>query len=55
MLTKAQIREIALANGFKLKKQMPSGEEDLNPYVYEFAYELLNRKEKQEMKDDPKQ
>ena len=30
------IKEIALANGFKLKKQ-PDGSDDLNPYVYEFA------------------
>lgn len=35
-----QIREIALANGFKLKEQ-PSGEMDLNPYVYEFARALV--------------
>jgi len=31
-----QIKELALANGFKLKTQ-PDGTEDLNPYVYEFA------------------
>ena len=35
-MTNEQIREIALANGFKLKEQ-PNGEMDLNPYVYEFA------------------
>ena len=39
-MTKAQIRELALANGFKLKKQ-PNGSRDLNPYVYYFAYSLL--------------
>ncbi|MGP4715325.1 hypothetical protein ACTXGL_01620 [Psychrobacter sp. T6-6] len=32
-MTNGQIKEIALANGFKLKEQ-PSGEMDLNPYVY---------------------
>ena len=41
-MTKSQIREIALANGFKLKKQ-PDGSEDLNPYVYEFADKLINQ------------
>lgn len=35
-MTNEWIKEIALANGFKLKEQ-PSGEIDLNPYVYEFA------------------
>ncbi len=30
------IKEIALANGFKLNKQ-PDGSDDLKPYVYEFA------------------
>ena len=39
-MTKSQIRELALANGFKLKKQ-PDGSMDLNPYVYYFAYSLL--------------
>lgn len=39
-MTNDQIKEIALANGFKLKEQ-PSGEMDLNPYVYEFAKNLL--------------
>jgi hypothetical protein len=34
-----QIKELALANGFKLKTQ-PDGTEDLNPYVYEFAKAL---------------
>ena len=40
-MTNDQIKEIALANGFKLKEQ-PSGEMDLNPYVYEFARKLLS-------------
>lgn len=35
-MTNDQIKEIALANGFKLKEQ-PNGEMDLNPYVYDFA------------------
>lgn len=39
-MTSDQIKEIALANGFKLKEQ-PSGEMDLNPYVYEFARALV--------------
>lgn len=34
-----RIKEIALANGFKLKEQ-PNGEMDLNPYVYDFAIKL---------------
>lgn len=34
-----QIKELALATGFKLKIQ-PDGSEDLNPYVYEFAEAL---------------
>ncbi len=33
ILTKAEIREICLANGFKTKPQ-PDGSDDLNPYVY---------------------
>ena len=37
-----QIRKIALDNGFKLKRQ-PNGEEDLNPYVYDFARALLSQ------------
>lgn len=37
-----EIREIALANGFKLKQQM-NGEMDLNPYVYDFARALIQR------------
>ena len=39
-MTNDQIKEIALANGFKLKEQ-PNGEMDLNPYVYEFARALV--------------
>lgn len=35
------IRIIALQYGFKLKEQ-PSGENDLNPYVYSFARKLIN-------------
>lgn len=34
MLNKETIKEIALANGFKLKEQA-DGEMDLNPYVYD--------------------
>ena len=40
-MTNDQIKEIALANGFKLKEQ-PSGEMDLNPYVYDFARALID-------------
>lgn len=39
-ITDEQIKALALANGFKLKEQ-PNGTTDLNPYVYEFARELL--------------
>jgi hypothetical protein len=35
-----QVKELVLANGFKLKTQ-PHGSEDLNPYVYEFAEALM--------------
>lgn len=38
-MNKQQIKELALANGFKLKGQ-PDGTFDLNPYVYEFASAL---------------
>lgn len=38
-MTNDQIKELALANGFKLKEQ-PDGNMDLNPYVYEFAQKL---------------
>lgn len=36
MLDKETIKQIALANGFKLKEQA-DGRMDLNPYVYEFT------------------
>ena len=39
-ITNDQIKELALANGFKLKEQ-PDGTMDLNPYVYEFARALV--------------
>lgn len=39
-MTNDQIKEIALANGFKLKEQ-PDGTQDLNPYVYDFSRDLL--------------
>ena len=35
-MTNDEIKELALAIGFKLKEQ-PDGNMDLNPYVYEFA------------------
>lgn len=37
---KEKIRELALANGFKLKLQA-DGTMDLNPYVYDFAEALI--------------
>lgn len=37
---KERVRELALQYGFKLKEQH-DGTEDLNPYVYEFAYALI--------------
>ena len=52
-MTKAQIRELALANGFKLKKQ-PDGSMDLNPYVYQMMIALLNAaREQATSKVDP--
>ena len=39
-MTNNQIKELALANGFKLKEQS-DGTMDLNPYVYEFAHALM--------------
>lgn len=39
-MTNDMIRQIALANGFKLKVQ-DDGTTDLNPYVYDFAHALL--------------
>ena len=41
-MNKKQIKDLALSNGFKLKEQ-PSGEIDLNPYVYDFADALLTK------------
>lgn len=41
-MTNEQIKKIALACGFKLKEQ-PTGEMDLNPYVYDFARELIKQ------------
>ena len=40
VLTVEEIRDTALANGFKLKLQ-PDGEMDLNPYVYTFVRSIL--------------
>ena len=39
-MTNDQIKELALAHGFKLKEQ-PDGKMDLNPYVYDFARALI--------------
>jgi hypothetical protein len=39
-MNKEQIKELALASGFKLKEQ-EDGSLDLNEYVYEFANALL--------------
>jgi hypothetical protein len=39
-MNKEDIRDIARANGFQLKKQ-PDGSMDLHPYVYGFASVLL--------------
>lgn len=39
-MDRKQIKEWALANGFKLKTQ-PDGSHDLNPYVYQFAEEVI--------------
>lgn len=39
-MTNDQIKELALANGFKLKEQ-PDGSMDLNLYVYDFARALI--------------
>lgn len=46
VLTNDRVKELALANGFKLKEQS-DGSMDLNPYVYEFAQALA-----QELKGD---
>ena len=39
-MQREQIKELALAKGFKPKTQ-PDGSEDLNPYVYGFAEALM--------------
>jgi hypothetical protein len=39
-MNKSEIRDLALANGFKLKEQA-DGNMDLNPYVYRFASALM--------------
>ena len=39
-MTNDQIKELALAYGFKLKEQ-PDGNMDLNSYVYDFARALI--------------
>lgn len=39
-MLKTDIKELALKCGFKLKEQ-PDGTMDLNPYVYDFALELM--------------
>ena len=39
-MTNDRIKELALANGFKLKEQ-PDGSMDLNHYVFDFARALL--------------
>lgn len=39
-MTNEQIKELALAYGFKLKEQS-DGSMDLNPYVYDFARALI--------------
>ena len=44
-MTNEQIKEIALANSFKLKEQ-PDGTKDLNPYVYEFARALIDERDR---------
>lgn len=41
-LSRGEVKELALANNFKLKVQ-PDGSEDLNPYVYDFAQALIDR------------
>jgi RNase P/RNase MRP subunit p29 len=46
-VNKKQIKDLALSNGFKLKEQ-PSGEMDLNPYVYDFADALLAKANERE-------
>ena len=45
-MNKQIIKDTALKNGFKLKEQ-PNGELDLNPYVYDFADELVKDQKQQ--------
>lgn len=51
MISREKIKDIALQEGFKLKEQ-PSGELDLNPYVYGFANRLVNQHSKISVIDD---
>jgi len=41
-LSRQEIKEIALKNGFKLRDQQ-DGSLDLNEYVYNFAQELISK------------
>ena len=41
-MNRSTIKELALSMGFSLKKQ-PNGELDLNPYVYDFAAEVIQK------------
>lgn len=50
LLTKEDIKRLALENGFKLKQQ-PSGEMELNPYVYDFARALIDAAKNSEKED----
>ncbi|PNN10542.1 hypothetical protein [Acinetobacter sp. FDAARGOS_131] len=43
-MDKKTVKEIALANGFKLKEQ-PDGALELNPYVYVFADKLVEHQQ----------
>lgn len=43
-MDKKTVKEIALANGFKLKEQ-PDGSLELNPYVYVFADKLVEHQQ----------
>lgn len=42
LLTRKEIRDICLENGFSVKPQ-PDGADDLNPYVYAAAHALIER------------
>jgi len=47
-MDKQYVKEMALANGFKLKNQSVTGIEwDLNPYVYDFAVALCSQLEQE--------